>query len=132
MSGQIRVLILGLGPRANLSPEEQASNQAAGQQVQQGIATGKELGFHLTTVLAVGGDDDATIAKLEEQIKHTKFDGVLIGGGVRMITGYTVLFERIMNVCFQTLDRKAKLLFVDGPASIPQTLLRSFPSSQST
>ncbi|WP_328848016.1 hypothetical protein [Streptomyces sp. NBC_00258] len=48
---------------------------------------------------------------------------VLIGGGIKNVPEYTVLFERIVNVLID-LEPDIRLSFSSHPANVPEALQR--------
>ncbi|KAF7975242.1 hypothetical protein HWV62_10214 [Athelia sp. TMB] len=74
----------------------------------------------------IGPDDvpprDALVAQLQEK----KYDGVIIGFGVRRAPELTVFFEEAVNAIKDALPT-AKLLFNSSPLSTLDAVKRNFP-----
>jgi hypothetical protein len=68
-------------------------------------------------------DPDEAEAELRRLFDGRSFGVVLIGGGIKNVPEYTVLFERIVNVLID-LQPDVRLSFSSHPANVPEALQR--------
>ncbi|KAK7949431.1 hypothetical protein PG988_016070 [Apiospora saccharicola] len=89
------------------------------------IARANKAGFDI--VLHHIDLDKATkdLAKLEEELKRGKYQGVMIGAGVRTISEHTVLFETLVNMC-RRFAPDIPLMFNSEPGTNCEALERGY------
>ena len=68
-------------------------------------------------------DPDEAEAELRRLFDGRTFGVVLIGGGIKNVPEYTVLFERIVNVLID-LQPDIRLSFSSHPTNVPEALQR--------
>ncbi|KAF7964960.1 hypothetical protein HWV62_1312 [Athelia sp. TMB] len=74
----------------------------------------------------IGPDDAVARDALVAQLREKKYDGVIIGFGVRGAPELTVFFEKTVNAIKDALPT-AKLLFNSSPLSTLDAVTRNFP-----
>ncbi|MFE1922385.1 hypothetical protein ACFW91_07445 [Streptomyces asoensis] len=68
-------------------------------------------------------DPDEAEAELRQLFDAHSYGVVLIGGGIKNVPEYTVLFERIVNVLID-LQPDIRLSFSSHPTNVPEALQR--------
>ena len=69
---------------------------------------------------------ETAVEVVRERIAQKKYDAVLIGGGVRLVTSNTLLFENIVNLIHAELP-SARFVFNKAPEATPEDIRRWFP-----
>jgi hypothetical protein len=72
--------------------------------------------------------DDAGIAVLKERLAASRYDCVVIGGGVRIPPKNLRLFEQIINAVHAGAPGAA-IAFNEGPETTPDAVARWLPAS---
>ena len=87
----------------------------------------QDLGFDLIPHFMSPESAADGLEALEAELRKQTWDGVIVGGGVRMRSEHTLLFEKIVNTVVQESKGASKLIFPGGPDQIVPALVRSFP-----
>ncbi|KAH7394690.1 hypothetical protein BKA66DRAFT_283307 [Pyrenochaeta sp. MPI-SDFR-AT-0127] len=88
-------------------------------------------GYNLTVYFVDDTDPQSGLDWLEHKLKEEKFDGILVGSGVKLIPEQTALFESIVGVCVKACAREGRvddgmvLMFNYGPGTNFETLQRN-------
>lgn len=72
---------------------------------------------------------DAGAAKARAALAAAHYDAVLIGAGIRLVAGNTLLFEAIVNAA-HTLQPHCRFVFNRAAASTPDDIRRWFPTPE--
>ena len=67
------------------------------------------------------------LQNLDAELKKQHWDGIMIGGGVRMSAENTILFEKIVQMIVRETKGETKLMFSARPDQIMDVLFRNFP-----
>lgn len=70
---------------------------------------------------------DAGVAKARAALAAAHYDAVLIGAGIRLVAGNTLLFEAIVNAA-HALQPHCRFVFNRAAASTPDDIRRYFPT----
>ena len=84
----------------------------------------ENVGFDLNP-----NDVAATLRDLRNILEERLWDGVILGWCVRGHVEFTVLFEKLIELCFDVKLRtpRMKIMFSTGPDNLVETALRNFP-----
>lgn len=122
-----RILALGLGQYLKGdhpgigSPEENAKKGKAN------VEKLKAQGFDVES-FSVNPEDPAVVDALRVKVKEGSFDAISVGGGLRMFSDNTLVFEKAMNMLFQEMKSGAKLCFPRSPDELFDAITRVFRS----
>lgn len=125
-----RIVIMGLDPA--LVPEGDAAYAAVpgmtGEAIMQVLTRNRErleaLGFE-TEVCAVNAGPSVEEA-VAACLGRFRFDGVVVGGGIRLPPANTLLLERLVNAVREQAPW-ARFCFNTGPLDTVEAVLRVFP-----
>ena len=93
------------------------------------VAGLRAAGFDVDNILIDFGD--TAVAVIAEAIDRTAYDAVLIGAGVRLVAGNTLLFESLVNLVHTRLPR-ARFVFNRAAQSTPDDIRRWFDGPDAT
>ncbi len=88
------------------------------------VAGLRAAGYEVDTCLVDFGP--AGIEKARRSLTAKRYDAVLIGAGVRLVAGNTLLFEAIVNAAHVS-QPGARFVFNKGAASTPEDIRRWYP-----
>jgi hypothetical protein len=74
----------------------------------------RAAGYDVTTKYLYEDDQEAGLTWLAEKLQSEKFDGIMIGSGLRLIPEQTAFYEKVMNVVREQSPGSV-LMFNDGP-----------------
>lgn len=81
-----------------------------------------ELGYELQScLLDPRGTDESLVS---DTLSREKFDCIMVGAGVRVLSQNTILFEKIMNTIHQKAPPSSKICFNTNPADTVEAILR--------
>lgn len=81
-----------------------------------------ELGYELQScLLDPRGTDESVVS---DTLSREKFDCIMVGAGVRVLSQNTILFEKIMNTIHQKAPPSSKICFNTNPADTVEAILR--------
>jgi len=125
MTGRKAVLVIGLDPaRIDFSKPGYAPGMDA-RKVLAGLKASEEelspLGYDVQTCLTDFGETAEAVVR--SQLAQTRFDGVLIGAGVRANPSNFLLFEKLINVVHQHAPR-ARICFNTMPGDTAEAVKR--------
>lgn len=123
---KIKVFLIGIDPKLidpNLSTAtEWDANRvrAAAQDANKRLV---KLGYELQSCLLVDprGTDESVVS---DTLSREKFDCIMVGAGVRVLSQNTILFEKIMNTIHQKAPPSSKICFNTNPADTVEAILR--------
>jgi hypothetical protein len=121
-----KVLLIGIDPKlidANLSTATtgwdanrvRAAAQAANKRL-------VELGYELQSCLLDPRWTDESV--VSDTLSREKFDCIMVGAGVRVLSQNTILFEKIINTIHQKAPSSSKICFNTNPADTVEAILR--------
>ncbi len=87
----------------------------------------QELGFDQNVIFLNPETEAETLRNVKEELNKQRYDGIVIGGGIRMAAEHTVLFEKLVQVSVKETTGEAKLMFSSRPDQIVEILARNFP-----
>ena len=87
----------------------------------------EKLNFEKQMLFVNPNDQAASLEKVNDALKSRKWDGVIIGGGLRVAPELNVFFERIIQACARETKGEAKLVFPARPDDIVESMRRNFP-----
>jgi hypothetical protein len=68
---------------------------------------------------------------VRERFRHTRYDAVLIGAGIRLVAANSRLFEALINLAHTELP-DCRFVFNEGPTASAEDVLRWFPEGSRT
>jgi len=120
-----KVLLIGIDPKLiepNLSTAtgwDANRVRAAAQGANKRLV---ELGYELQScLLDPRGTDESVVS---DTLPRDKFDCIMVGAGVRVLSQNTILFEKIMTTIYQKATPSSKICFVTNPADTVEAILR--------
>lgn len=120
-----KVLLIGIDPKLidpNLSTAtgwDANRVRAAAQDANKRLV---ELGYELQScLLDPRGTDESVVS---DTLSTEKFDCIMVGAGVRVLSQNTILFEKIMNTIHQKAPPSSKICFNTNPADTIEAILR--------
>lgn len=120
-----KVLLIGIDPKLidpNLSTAtgwDANRVRAAAQDANKRLV---ELGYELQScLLDPKGTDESVVS---DTLSREKFDCIMVGAGVRVLSQNTILFEKIMNTIHQKAPPSSKICFNTNPADTVEAILR--------
>lgn len=120
-----KVLLIGIDPKLidpNLSTAtgwDANRVRAAAQDANKRLV---ELGYELQScLLDPRGTDESVVS---DTLSSEKFDCIMVGAGVRVLSQNTILFEKIMNTIHQKAPPSSKICFNTNPADTVEAILR--------
>jgi hypothetical protein len=120
-----KVLLIGIDPKLidpNLSTAtgwDANRVRAAAQDANKRLV---ELGYVLQScLLDPRGTDESVVS---DRLSREKFDCIMVGAGVRVLSQNTILFEKIMNTIHQKAPPSSKICFNTNPADTVEAILR--------
>ncbi len=120
-----KVLLIGIDPKLidpNLSTAtgwDANRVRAAAQDANKRLV---ELGYELQNcLLDPSGTDESVVS---DTLSREKFDCIMVGAGVRVLSQNTILFEKIMNTIHQKAPPSSKICFNTNPADTVEAILR--------
>jgi hypothetical protein len=120
-----KVLLIGIDPKLidpNLSTAtgwDANRVRAAAQDANKRLV---ELGYVLQScLLDPRGTDESVVS---DTLSREKFDCIMVGAGVRVLSQNTILFEKIMNTIHQKAPPSSKICFNTNPADTVEAILR--------
>jgi hypothetical protein len=120
-----KVLLIGIDPKLidpNLSTAtgwDANRVRAAAQDANKRLV---ELGYELQScLLDPRGTDESVVS---DTLSSEKFDCIMVGAGVRVLSQNTILFEKIMNTIHQKAPPSSKICFNTNPADTVEVILR--------
>ena len=87
----------------------------------------RAAGYHVDNCLIDFGA--AGVEKARQWLAAKRYDAVLIGAGVRLVAGNTLLFEAIVNVA-HVAQPDCRFVFNRAAASTPEDIRRWYPNSE--
>ncbi|KAH8695704.1 hypothetical protein GQ44DRAFT_719454 [Phaeosphaeriaceae sp. PMI808] len=122
-----KILLAGLRVDANIpeyfrtlygTPDEIASKiKADSNRIQ-------EAGYAVTTYYMDDRDPQTGLDWLAAKLSEEKFNGIMIGSGLRLLPPQTAFFEKVMNVVSK-LNLGGVLMFNDGPGGNFEAIMRN-------
>lgn len=95
-----RILLIGMHAQSldysKLPPELDEATMT--ERIEAGFAATLAAGFDAVSCL-IGTDPDEAAAAIREAFARDSFGLVMVGAGIRALPDYTLLFERVVNVC---------------------------------
>ena len=89
------------------------------------IARANKAGFDISLHHIDLDNTARDLAELEKELKGGKYQGVMIGAGVRTTSEHTVLFEKLVNMC-RKFAPDTMLMFNSEPGTNCEALERGF------
>jgi hypothetical protein len=120
-----KVLLIGIDPKLidpNLSTAtgwDANRVRAAAQHANKRLV---ELGYELQSCLLDPRETDESV--VSDTLSREKFDCIMVGAGVRLLSQNTILFEKIMNTIHQKAPPSSKICFNTNPADTVEAILR--------
>lgn len=94
----------------------------------QNVAGLRAAGYHVENCLIPFGEAGAT--KARQALEAGSYDAVLIGAGVRLVAGNTLLFESIVNAA-HIAQPGCRFVFNKAAVATPDDIRRWYPSPES-
>jgi hypothetical protein len=120
-----KILLIGIDPKLidpNLSTAtgwDANQVRAAAQDANKRLV---EQGYELQScLLDPRGTDESVVS---DRLSREKFDCIMVGAGVRVLSQNTILFEKIMNTIRQKAPPSSKICFNTNPADTVEAILR--------
>lgn len=93
------------------------------------VAALRAAGYHVDNCLIDFGETGAE--KASNWLETNRYDAVLIGAGVRLVAGNTLLFESIVNTA-HTTQPGCRFVFNVAAKATPDDIRRWFPDPEGT
>jgi len=93
------------------------------------VAALRAAGYHVDNCLIDFGEAGAE--KARNWLETNRYDAVLIGAGVRLVAGNTLLFESIVNTA-HTTQPGCRFVFNVAAKATPDDIRRWFPDPEGT
>lgn len=76
-------------------------------------------------------DVEGTLEAVRHQLEGRTWDGICIGWCIRGHVEFTVLFEKLVALCFEVVKSapQTRIMFSTGPDNLVETALRNFPEA---
>jgi hypothetical protein len=118
-------LSIGLG---NFAPGGPGGTQNITGVLEEQVAEAKKHGIENTT-LFIDPKDGAALEKLKTAIRERgeNWDGIIVGGGLRLIPEFNVFFEDVVQTVVKETNGKPKLIFPKRVDNVLESLKRNFP-----
>jgi hypothetical protein len=120
-----KVLLIGIDPKLidpNLSTATAWDANRVWAAAQDANKRLVELGYELQScLLDPMGTDESVVS---DTLSREKFDCIMVGAGVRVLSQNTILFEKIMNTIHQKALPSSKICFNTNPADTVEAILR--------
>jgi hypothetical protein len=126
-SNPTKILIAGLQVHATIPPYFRTlygTPTEIANKIDADKARVEAAGYHVTTYYMDDGDPQTGLTWLTEKLQAEKFDGVMIGSGLRLIPEQTELFENVVDVV-RRLSPGSVMMFNDGPGGNWEALRRN-------
>ena len=81
-----------------------------------------ELGYEVKGCLVDLGDTAESV--VSDTLLREKFDCIMIGAGIRILTEHTILFEKLINTIHQKAPPSSKICFNTNPGDTAEAVLR--------
>jgi hypothetical protein len=91
------------------------------------VAGLRAAGYHVDNCLI--DFDAAGVAKAGEWLRAKRYDAVLIGAGIRLVAGNTLLFESIVNIAHAT-QPGCRFVFNQAAQATPGDIRRWYPEPE--
>lgn len=91
------------------------------------VAGLRAAGYHVDNCLIAFGDAGA--AKARQWLEAGTYDAVLIGAGIRLVAGNTLLFESIVNTAHVT-QPGCRFVFNQAAIATPDDIRRWYPDPE--
>ena len=91
------------------------------------VAGLRAAGYHVANCLI--DFDAAGVAKAGEWLRAKRYDAVLIGAGIRLVAGNTLLFESIVNIAHAT-QPGCRFVFNQAAQATPGDIRRWYPQPE--
>jgi hypothetical protein len=122
-----RILIAGLQVHATIPPYFRTlygTPTEIADKIDTDKARVEAAGYDVTTYFMDDGNPQTGLTWLTEKLQAEKFDGIMIGSGLRIIPEQTEFFEQAMDV-IRRLSPGSVLMFNDGPGGNWEALRRN-------
>lgn len=120
-----RILIIGIDPHTIDYTNPEIPQGLTAEKVEQGtkatIAMLKENGYEADIFLIKTGNTD--LSDLASYLQHQKYDGIVIGNGIRGLKSNFILFEKIVNEV-HTSAPDSKIIFNSLPTDTIESVKR--------
>lgn len=126
MAGK-KVLVIGLDPAfVDFSAPALAGTGVTAEKIRAGLegdgARLKGLGYEADILWVDDGDTAERV--LRERLGQVRYDGVMIGAGLRTLPPYALLFEALVNAVHEAAPQ-AKFAFNSNPADTAEAVRRA-------
>ncbi|KAH6644127.1 hypothetical protein C7974DRAFT_382948 [Boeremia exigua] len=123
----LKIIVTGLTVHADI-PAYFRELYGTPQQIQSAIDLDeqriREAGVDVTSYQIDDADTAGGLQWLDNKLRSEKFDGIILGSGLRLIPTQTELFENAVNVC-RRANPDVRLMFNAGPGTNWDTLQRN-------
>lgn len=123
------ILSMGLGKFAGGPPAGISNLQET---IKNQIEGAKELGFDQNVMFLDPQTEAETLERVRAELRKEHYDGIMIGGGIRMPAEHTLLFEKLVQMSVRETKGNAKLMFSSRPDQIVEILTRNFPEMEAS
>jgi hypothetical protein len=122
---RVRVLLVGLDPDIvdfTKSPVPDLTAAKVRAAVEADTAKLEALGYSVKSLYV---DDGKTAeAALTDALTTSRYDCIMIGAGLRIVSPYFLLFERLINVVHRHAPASTKLCFNSDPTDTAEAVKR--------
>ena len=120
---RVRVLLVGLDPDiVDKPPVPELTPATVHAAVEAESAKLETLGYSVKSLLV---DDGKTAeAVLTDALTSSGYDCIMMGAGLRVVPGYLLLFEKLINVVHRQAPASTKLCFSSNPSDTAEAVRR--------
>ena len=120
-----RILLIGIDPKTIDFSSPDLVPGLTIEKVEMGMKTELEKldGLGYKTEVFLFGLKETDVSKLIRHLKNAKYDGIVIGAGVRVPQNTFILFERIINAVHENA-RESKIMFNTLPTNTAEAVQR--------
>jgi hypothetical protein len=120
-----KVLIIGIDPRTIDFADPEIPKGLSIEKIEEGTKSTLEklnaLGYAAEAFFVATGSAD--LNSLAKQIKEERYDGIVVGNGIRGLSSNFILFERIINLIHETAA-ESKIIFNSLPTDTIEAVKR--------
>lgn len=129
MSLRKSLLAVGLAHVPSIASDQEKQTVGDPQQLKKVIMAEArkvdEAGFDIDVVMVKPEDSEAALKQVKDKLRSKKWDGYVVGWGVRGNVQYTLLFEQLVNAGIEIIPG-TKMGFNTRPDDLYECVVRNF------
>ncbi|KAI8950860.1 hypothetical protein F4801DRAFT_578977 [Xylaria longipes] len=127
-NGKKKILLTGIKTTAEIPPffrDQFGTADEITAKLERDLARTQRNGFDCKPYQIDPNDAEVGLQGMEDELKSSVYEGVMIGAGVRLVPEQTHLFEKMVDVC-RRVAPNIPFMFNSGPDTHCQALERAF------